>query len=52
MSQAVTIEHELKELQVNTVRYKLLVIEFAGMVNHETLRGIPAKLSSISYNFV
>ncbi|EKR92397.1 hypothetical protein LEP1GSC163_1400 [Leptospira santarosai str. CBC379] len=49
MSQTITIEHELKELQVNTIRYKLLVIEFAGMVNHETLRGIPAKLSSIFY---
>ncbi|EMJ96522.1 hypothetical protein LEP1GSC193_1511 [Leptospira alstonii serovar Pingchang str. 80-412] len=43
------IEHELKEIQVNAIRYKLLVIEFAGMVNHETLKGIPAKLSSIFY---
>ncbi|WP_036041455.1 hypothetical protein [Leptospira alstonii] len=49
MNQTIMIEHELKEIQVNAIRYKLLVIEFAGMVNHETLKGIPAKLSSIFY---
>ncbi|EMY78626.1 hypothetical protein LEP1GSC060_3765 [Leptospira weilii serovar Ranarum str. ICFT] len=49
MNQTIMIEHELKEIQVNAVRYKLLVIEFAGIINHETLKGIPAKLSSIFY---
>ncbi|TGL81456.1 hypothetical protein [Leptospira yasudae] len=47
MSQTIAIDYGLKDLQVNTVCYKLLIIEFSGIVNHETLRGMPAQLSSI-----
>lgn len=49
MNQTITIGYESKEMQINTICYKLLVIEFTGVVNHETLKGIPAKLSSIFY---
>ncbi|EQA71974.1 hypothetical protein [Leptospira noguchii] len=49
MNQAIAIEHQSKEIQVNTIRYKLLVIEFTGIVNYETLKGMSAKLSSILY---
>ncbi|WP_001070552.1 hypothetical protein [Leptospira interrogans] len=49
MNQAIMIDHESKEIQVNTIRYKLLVIEFTGIVNYETLKGTPAQLSSIFY---
>lgn len=49
MNQAIMIDHESKEIQVNTIRYKLLVIEFTGIVNYETLKETPAQLSSILY---
>ncbi|ALE41867.1 hypothetical protein RBB68_18485 [Leptospira interrogans] len=49
MNQAIMIDHESKEIQVNTIRYKLLVIEFTGIVNYETLKGTPSQLSSIFY---
>ncbi|ASV08025.1 hypothetical protein ACO2J1_10225 [Leptospira interrogans] len=49
MNQAIMIDHESKEIQVNTIRYKLLVIEFTGIVNYETLKRTPAQLSSIFY---
>ncbi|MCG6169761.1 hypothetical protein LFX25_20205 [Leptospira sp. FAT2] len=47
MGHTIAIDYGLKDLQVNSVCYKLLIIEFSGIVNHETLRGIPAKLHSI-----
>ncbi|WP_025183668.1 hypothetical protein [Leptospira kirschneri] len=49
MNQTIMIEHESKEIQINAIRYKLLVIEFSGIVNYETLKGMPTKLSSIFY---
>ncbi|EMS89767.1 hypothetical protein MAL08_18610 [Leptospira noguchii] len=49
MNQAIAIEHQSKEIQINTIRYKLLVIEFRGIVNYETLKGMSVKLSSILY---
>ncbi|EMO90484.1 hypothetical protein LEP1GSC021_4997 [Leptospira noguchii str. 1993005606] len=49
MNQVIAIEHQSKEIQINTIRYKLLVIEFTGIVNYETLKGMSAKLSSILY---
>ncbi|WP_017850339.1 hypothetical protein ACO1KB_21005 [Leptospira interrogans serovar Szwajizak] len=49
MNQTIMIDHESKEIQVNTIRYKLLVIEFTGIVNYETLKEAPAQLSSILY---
>ncbi|EKR71627.1 hypothetical protein LEP1GSC074_2874 [Leptospira noguchii str. Hook] len=49
MNQAIAIEHQSKEIQINTIRYKLLVIEFTGIVNYETLKGMSVKLSSILY---
>lgn len=49
MNQTITVEYESKEMRVNSIHYKLLVIEFKGVVNHETLKGMPAKLSSIFY---
>ncbi|WP_061286608.1 hypothetical protein [Leptospira interrogans] len=49
MNQTIMIDHESKEIQVNTIRYKLLVIEFTGIVNYETLKEAPAQLSSIFY---